>query len=382
VPELGLPIPSWACPAVAGSLPGNGTNVMVMVRLKEIAALANCSVMTVSKALRDKPDVSPATKARIKAIARQMGYVPNSSAKMLRTKSSRLFGVVISSPTNPIFSRVLLAIEERSHHLGYDLLLDYTHDDPEREEHAIRRMLSRGVEGLFLAPVYRIATEARIYKDQAARGVPTIIMGHTASFCSNLPSVACDDLHAAYALTKHLLGLGHRRIAFLCGPPGTPWTTERFEGYRRALREDGLEVDDALVFQAGRTIENGREAAEQILAEAPNATAIQATNDMVAIGCVDVLSSHGCNTPGDVSVTGFGNTLVSGHFRVPLTTTNQPKYRLGMAAMDSMVQLLGGKHPVTKRIEAELIVRASTGIPPASIGPGRQKAAPGAIEAL
>lgn len=352
-----------------------------MVRLKEIAALANCSVMTVSKALRDKPDVSAATKARIKILADQLGYVPDSSAKMLRTGASKLFGVVIPSVTSPLFSRVVVAIEERAFALGYDTLIGCTLNDPGREEGVIRRLLARGVEGLFVVPVYRLETEARIYKELALRGVPTVLVGHTAQFCASFPNVACDDLQAGHMVASHLLQQGHRRIAFLCGSPGAPWSALRFEGYRSALRDQGLDTDDKLIFQAGRAIENGCEAAVQVLAECPNATAIQAVNDLVAIGCAETLMAKGYAIPGDLSITGFGNTLLSQHFRVPLTTSDQPKHRLGEAAMDSMVKLLSGTHPDPKRIPAELVVRASSGIPPASPALGRHKTVPGAKEA-
>ena len=125
-----------------------------MVRLKDLAQLANVSVMTVSKALRDEPDVSMATKARIKALAHQYGYVPDSSAQGLRTKTTRLFGLVIPATTNPIYARMVYAIEERVHELGYDLLIAHTLNKPEREELCLRRMLSRRVDGLFITPVY------------------------------------------------------------------------------------------------------------------------------------------------------------------------------------------------------------------------------------
>src|SRR5271170_8288278 len=120
-----------------------------MVRLKDIAQLTGVSVMTVSKALRDEPDVSAETKARIKSLAQQMGYVPDSSAQGLRTKTTKLFGLVIPSITNPIYARIVFAIEERAHELGYDTLIAHTHNKPEREEICIRRLLSRRVDGLF-----------------------------------------------------------------------------------------------------------------------------------------------------------------------------------------------------------------------------------------
>ncbi|HXU76757.1 MAG TPA: LacI family DNA-binding transcriptional regulator [Methylomirabilota bacterium] len=336
-----------------------------MVRLKDIAQQAGVSIMTVSKALRDAADVSAGTKTRIKLLAQQMGYVPDSSAQGLRTRTTRLFGLAISSMTNPIFSRVVLAIEERAYELGYDVLLAHTLNIPEREEACIRRFLSRRVEGIFISPVYRMSTEARIYQELFARRVPTVLLGHTAPFCNQFVNVETDDVLASYSATQHLLKLGHKRIAFLAGPLAVPWTQERFEGYRRALRESGLDVDDKLVFQAGRTVEDGANAALQMINEASDATAIQAVNDLVAVGCAQEMLKQGLRIPQDLSIVGFGNILVSEHFRVPLTTLRQPKFRLGSAAVDSMLQLLRGQRPEARRLPAELIVRSSSGIPPA-----------------
>jgi LacI family transcriptional regulator len=337
-----------------------------MVRLKDIAAQAGVGVMTVSKALRDKHDVSPETKTRVKLVAQQLGYVPNSSAQGLRTRTTKLFGVVVSTFTSPIFSRVVLAIEERAYELGYDVLIAQTLDIPEREEACVNRFLARRVDGLFIVPSYRMATEAKVYQELLARKVPTVVLGHTVPFCSQFVNVESDDLSGSYKATQHLLNLGHKRIAFFSGPPATPWTQERFEGYRRALREAGLDVDEKLVFQAGRSIEDGAKATLQMINEVSDATAIQTVNDMLAIGCAETLLKQGLEIPRDMSVIGFGNILMSQHFWVPLTTCRQPKYRLGAAAIEAMQQLLKGKRPEAKRLAAELVVRASSGTPPAT----------------
>jgi LacI family transcriptional regulator len=337
-----------------------------MVRLKDIAERIGVSVMTVSKALRDEPDVSAATKTRIKLLAQQMGYVPDSTAQGLRTRSTRLFGLVIPSLANPIYSRVILALQERAYDLGYEILLSYSLNLPDREEGCIRRLLARRVEGLFVVPVYRIATEARIYQELTVRQTPTVLLGHTVPFCARFVNVEADDLLAGYAVTQHFLKLGHRRIAFLSGPPASPWTHERFEGYRRALREAGLDVDEKLVFQAGRTVEDGAKVAMQMINEGSDATAIQAVNDLVAAGCANVLLRQKVRIPDDISISGFGDTMLSEFFLVPLTTVNQPKHRLGNAAMDSMLQLLQGQRPEPKRLSCQLVVRTSSGIPPAT----------------
>lgn len=337
-----------------------------MVRLKDIAERARVSVMTVSKALRDEPDVSESTKLRLKNLAQEMGYVPDSTAQGLRNRTSKLFGLVIPSLANPIFARLVLAIQERAYELGYDVLLGYTLHNTQREENCIRRFLSRRVDGLFISPVYRLESDARIYQELLARRIPAVLLGHAAPFCPNLVNVATDDLVAGYTVTQHLVRLGHKRIAFLSGPPGTPWSTERFEGYRRALRQSGLEIDEKLVFQAGRTIEDGNKVAVQLINEAARATAIQAVNDLVAVGCAEVLLAQGLKIPEEVSIVGFGNSIVSEHFRVPLTTIDQPKHRLGIAAMDLMLQLLRGARPEPKRLAAQLVIRGSSGTAPAT----------------
>ncbi len=337
-----------------------------MVRLKDIAARAGLTVMTVSRALRGTAEVSAATRERIRALAAEMGYVPDISARGLRTRSTGLLGVLIPTVTDPIHARMLLALEELTRAGGYDLLLAHTLRQPEVEEACIRRLLGRRVEGLFLLPVYRLAPEAPIYRALKQRATKVVLVGHPAPFCADLPSVAVDDLHASETMTRHLLALGHRRIAFLAGAPTSPAARERLEGYRRALREAGVEADDRLVFSAGTEIEDGAQAALRMIDEGVHPTAVQADSDLVAIGAANVLLGQGLRVPADISIAGFGNILTSEHFRVPLTTMRQPKYRLGVAAMELMQALLRGEKVENRRLPAELAIRASTGPPSVS----------------
>jgi DNA-binding LacI/PurR family transcriptional regulator len=190
-----------------------------------------------------------------------------------------------------------------------------------------------------------------------------VLLGPPAPFCKTFVSVEIEELVASYNVTKHLLGLGHKQIAYLTGPPVAPWAHERFEGYRRALREANLEVDDKLVFQAGSTIEDGTKAALQMMNEKCHATAVQAVTDLVAVGCAETLIAHGLKIPDDISVAGFGNIMVAEYFRVPLTTVRQPKFRLGIAAVDAMMTLLRDQPVQPQRLTAELIERKSTTSP-------------------
>jgi DNA-binding LacI/PurR family transcriptional regulator len=334
-----------------------------MVRLKDIAERANVSVMTVSKALRNASDISAATKARIKLLAQEMGYVPDSMAQGLRNRTTKLLGLVISAITNPEFARTVLAIEEGAHERGYDLILAHTLNQTAREEACLRRLLSRRVDGMFIFPVYRLAPASAMYEELKQRGTPTVILGKAPPFCSGFPSVETDDLNASYAAARHLIELGHKRIAYFTGPPGSPSAAERLEGYRRALREAHLEIDDNLVFTAGSTIEEGGKTAAQLLREQPSVTALQTFNDLVAIGAGSFLLDHGINIPRDLSVVGFGNILISEHFRVPLTTVRQPKYRLGVAAIEAMFKLIRHEPAEARRLSAEIVVRSSTAPP-------------------
>lgn len=342
---------------------GGVAMTMRQVRLIDIAARAGVSVMTVSKALRGAPDVAAQTKARVRALAQQMGYVPNTIAQGLRSRTSRLLGLILPTVANPIYSRTAAAIEEGAHELGYDLLIAHSLGLMEREEVCIRRFLSRHVDGMFIFPVYRLAPQAAIYEELIRRATRVVILGHRAPFCGGFCNVETDDIGGSAAMTRHLVALGHKRIAFLCGPPAAPWAQERLEGYRRALREGGLEPDDSLIFKGGTGIEDGEGAALQILNESAKMTAIQASNDLLAMGAANVFLKQGSGIPGDISVVGFGNLLSSEHFRVPLTTVRQPKLRLGVAAVDMMQKVLRGERPETRRLPAEIIIRASSGPP-------------------
>lgn len=334
-----------------------------MIRLKDIAARAGVSMMTVSKCLRDQKDISPATKARVQQLAREMGYVPDIAAQQFRSRETKLFGLVISAATNPIYSRIVMAIEERAHELGYELIFAHSLNQPEREEKVIRRLLARRVEGLFVTPVYRLRPTAPVYEEIRRAKVPTVILGQRGLFCSDFANIETDDIAASAAVTKHLIELGHKRIAYFTGSPVSPQAQERYEGYRRAMRDASIEMDDRLVFNAGNTIEEGEKAALQFLNEQANATAVQAVNDMVAIGAANVLLNQGLQVPRDISIAGFGNILVAEHFRVPLTTIRQPKLRLGFAAMELMEAMLRGEAPQSRRLGAQLEVRASTAAP-------------------
>ena len=336
-----------------------------MIRLKDIAERAGVSVMTVSKVMRDAKDISADTKAKVRKLADELGYVPDIMAQNMRSRTTRLLGLILPSVANPLYARVILALEEKANELGYDLLITHSLNKPDREEACIRRMISRRVDGLFIFPAYRFGGPTAAYAELRKRGVPTVILGQVADFCRDFVNVETDDVFASQIATRHLIELGHRRIAYFSGPQTSPTAKDRLEGYQRALREAGIEPDERLVFSAGATVEEGEATALQMLNEMPDVTAVQTFNDLVAIGAGTTLLQQGVRIPDDLSMVGFGNILISEHFRVPLTTMRQPKLRLGFAAFELMNALLAGDKPDPKRLPAEIVIRESTGKPSA-----------------
>jgi LacI family transcriptional regulator len=338
-----------------------------MVRLLDIAREAGVSVMTVSRVLSDSPAISTATKTRVRAIAERLGYVPDVMARSLRTQSTLLLGAVVTSLTDPVFGPALRAVEEQAQEKGYDLLVAQSQGDVGREDACIRRMLGRRVEGLFLGPAGRLTPSAPVYEDLRRRGSRVVLLGAEPAFARGFIHVGVDEAAGSHALTRHLLSLGHRRIAFFAGPVAWAGSQARFEGYRRALREAGLDIDDRLVFRAGIEAADGARTLARLWQERTEATAIQAVNDLVAAGVVAELRQRGCRVPEDVSVVGFGDLILPELAPVPLTTVWQPKHRLGEAAMELMAAWLRGQVPVSRLLAADLVVRASAAAPPSAL---------------
>ena len=225
-----------------------------MIRLKDIALEAGVSVMTVSKALRDAPDIAAKTKLRIDDLAKRMGYTPNLGARSLRSQETKLLGLVIPATTDPIFARIVMAIEQRALEHGYELILHHSWNHPEREETILQNLISRRVDGIFLSPVYRVVPEVDAYRELRLRSIPTVIMGPLAEFCADFVNVQTLGNESAFGMTQHLIDLGHKRIAFFAGPRFSPARSRGRKAIGEHYARNGIEEDPALVFNAGSTI--------------------------------------------------------------------------------------------------------------------------------
>lgn len=340
-----------------------------MSTLKEIATSLNLSVMAVSKALRDAPDISVATKAKVQAEAKRLHYIPNRAAQNLRLRRSGLIGVVVPQINHTYYSQLVWGIERQAESLGMQLILGHSLDRAENELREVQKLISRQVEALLLVPAvrwqHRLATLELIRSSR----IPTILLDAYpagAENFSNVSWVVCDDQRGGQLATEHLLELGHREILFLAGPNGSSSSAGRFSGYQRALMAAGVAYTDNRVYLADKDIDSGRKAMGQALSEKAPFTGVVAFNDSVAIGAVDTLLQQGFRIPEDISVVGFGDGILSANFRVPLTTVHVPQREMGEAAVRLALDLQKGETVQPRQLPVEITVRASTGKKPSA----------------
>jgi LacI family transcriptional regulator len=334
-----------------------------MATLKDIAQALDLSVMAVSKALRDASDISAATKARVQEEARRINYVPNQSARNLRSHQSRLFGVVVPNVNNTYYSNLVWGIERQAEVMGYQILLAHSLDQGDCEIAEVRRLLARQVEGVLLVPAVRWQNRFMTLELLRQSGIPVVMLDRYPAGAEQFQQaswVVCRDQYGAELATRHLLELGHREILHLCGPNGSSASAARFGGYRKTMGDSEAGFRDNLVFLAGSDIESGRKAISQAISEKVSFTAVTAFNDLVAVGAADVLQHQGFRIPTDVSLVGFGDGLLAANFRVPLTTIRIPQIELGTAAVRLLEELIRGAAVDPRELPVELVVRYST----------------------
>jgi DNA-binding LacI/PurR family transcriptional regulator len=319
--------------------------------------------MAVSKALRDAPDISAATKARVLAEANRQHYVPNRAAQNLRSQRSGLIGVVVPQINHTYYSHLVWGIERQAEAKGLQVLLGHSLDRAENEVGEVRKLLARQVEALLLVPAIRWQHRLATLELVRASRTPAVLLDAYPAGADKFPGVSwvvCDDQRGSQLVTEHLLSLGHRHILFLAGPNGSSSSAGRFGGYQRALAAAGVPYSDTRVYLAGRDIEAGRHAMTQALSEKAEFTAVAAFNDSVAIGAVETLLQQGFRVPEDVSVAGFGDGLLAENYRVPLTTVRVPQMEMGEAAVRLALELQKGAAVEPRTLPVEIILRAST----------------------
>jgi LacI family transcriptional regulator len=337
------------------------------VTLKDVARLAEVHPGTASRALNVETRglVNEETATRVLNAAEQLGYRPNPIARGLKTARSYTVGVLIPDLTNPLFPPIVRGIQDYLEEAAYTPLIANTENDPDRERADFEAMRARHVDGC-------ITATARRDHDTLTRpselGLPVVLVNRRLED-ARFPSVVGDDKAGILLAVRHLVELGHRRIAHLAGPQGISTGYLRYEGFLDAMRAVGMEADRELVLTGDAVIESeGSRLCAALLDSGAEFTAIVAANDLMALGCYDVLEERGIACPQEISVIGFNDMPFAAHFRPPLSTIRIPQYEMGARSAELLLTLLQDPDAPSSQVllEPELVVRASTGPPPAS----------------
>lgn len=322
--------------------------------VKEIAAAAEVSVATVSRALQRPELVSEGTRQRIQEVVKRFGYTPNALARNLRTSRTRLIVALLPDIANPFFSEVIRGIEQVAHENGYSVLLGETQSSLVREQAYADMVAARQADGIITMAhrVPSIPMEGRLPVVNACEYVKD----------KAISSVYIDNIAAASAAVGYLIALGHRDIAFVAGPATSPICVDREQGYRLALQRADIAMNPSLTVVGDFSIEAGERAVDLLLSQPSPFSAVFCSNDEMAIGAMRALAARGLRVPEDVSVVGFDDIRFSRYTTPALTTIAQPKNALGREAMSMMIELLNDPEvPARKRIlSADLVVRGST----------------------
>lgn len=335
-----------------------------MATIHDVARKAKVSKSTVSRVLNGG-SVSSHTRAAVMAAIDALDFRPNSAARGLATKTARTIGLVLSDVADPFFSEIIRGIDTCAGEHGYDLLLCSVQWEEQRELRYLSRLAERKVDGLLMVSGRMIRDDAALEAFLQAAGPkrPIVFLDRPLPGCE-VCTVGIDNVQAAEDAVRHLLHLGHRRIAHISGPPDVPASHDRLLGYRRALLGAGLEPDMGLVVQGGFQKEGGYAAAHRLLTMPHLPTAIFAANDLAALGAWKAAREAGLAVPHDLALVGFDDIDMLALAEIPLTTVRQPRYQMGFTGARILISLLQepGQAGVQRVVlPTELVVRESCG---------------------
>ncbi len=328
---------------------------MRRVNIQEVAKEAGVSPSTVSRALNGFPGISEKTRERIVEIARKLNYRPNYRGQILTTQSTKNIGLLITDITNPFFPELVMGAEEYASKSGYTVLLGNTSESEEKETNYLD-FFSRGpVDGIIIS-ASRVSNEHIIML--AEDGLPIVVINRTLEH-PKVSYVSTDMEKGGYLATMHLLRLGHSKIAFINGPKHSEVSQRRLEGYKKALKEAGVDYNSDLISFNVPVSESGYKEAIKLLCTGEAPTAIFTYNDVMAFGVIRAAKELGIKIPEELSVVGFDDIFFSSFTDPPLTTIRQLKEELGRMAVELLFKLMGGERE-SLLIEPELIIRNTT----------------------
>jgi LacI family transcriptional regulator len=343
--------------------------------MRDVARLANVSIATVSAVINGTSAVSPQRAARVREAMEALDYHADQIARSLKTGRTHVVGVVIPDVTNPFYPEVIVGAEEVASAARYSLILCNANEDPAQEQRQLSTLFSHRVDGVLLA-----CSDPAIAIDRLLRRRFPIVCFDRIPHGFRGDIAACDNFQGGYEATRHLIGLGHRRIAILAGRTQLSTHSGRFEGFRKAMQEAQIPVLDEYCVTGGSTIEAGAAFGRALLNLPAPPTAVFCTNNKVLLGFMHAAGEANVLCPEEISVAGFDDFTWTENFHPPLTTVAQPARELGRAAMQLLLSRIENQNdgqpadPREAKLEPELRVRDSTARLPRARAPKRLRA--------
>lgn len=319
--------------------------------VKDVAALSEVSVGTVSNVLNRPELVSSATRQRVEAAMAELNFHRNASARQLRAGVSCTVGAIVSDVRNPFYTELLRGIEDRLAAEDHTLIICSSDNDPVREASFLRLLTEQGVRGVLITPM---DTTSERLAALSSLGIPSVVLD---ADVPGRPSVGVDNVHGGRQAVAHLLAMGHRRIALIAAQQVLQSSQQRCQGAMEAVEEAGLDPAEVLqiVHLSDVSANGGQQAIIPLLDASRPPTAVFTINDTVALGVLRELRVRGLRVPEDLAVVGYDDLFLAAELMVPLSSVRQPMREMGWAAADLL--LAGNPHPT---FVPELIVRASS----------------------
>lgn len=335
------------------------------ITLKEIATKLGISITTVSKALKNYPDVSEKTKNSVIELAQKLHYTPNSFAVNLRTKESKTIGLIIPEVVHHFFSNVVNAIINEAEKNGYLVIILQSNETLALEKKQVELLINKRVDGIIMSLSNESNNDDHI-KEIINRNIPFVMFDKIAKL-SKCSKVIIDDQKAAFNAVQHLIDNGCKKIAHIRGPLNPQNAIDRYIGYKKALESNHIPFDTKLVYTCDHvTFDEGRDFAKQIIDEHPEVDGIFAITDLVAVGVLNYFNENKIKVPEQVAVIGFSNWFMSQVLTPKLSTVDQPSHEMGIESFNLLLEEMNCHKegisftPRTIELETKVIIRKSS----------------------
>ena len=320
--------------------------------------------MTVSRVLNEKKGVSPDTRKRVLKAIEETDYIPNSLARSFTLQKTKTIGLVIVDIANPFFTTLARGVENIAAKNRFSVIFCSTDENQEKEALYLEILARKRVDGVILAPASK---KGASLKSILIKRIPIVLVDREleSSEDFNLDIVKEDSVHGAYILTKHLINLGHRRIAIVVGGREISTAEERVKGYKKALIEAGIPIEDSLIRFSNYSEEGGYTTTKELLRMLERPTAIFGGNNFIAVGAVAAIKEAGLRIPHDVALVSFGDIDFLSRIYPFFTVVTQSAYSMGAIAAELLIRRIEGKEKVQEKREVvlkpELVIRESAG---------------------